>query len=761
MNCFPCCVTPVSPLALPSAPLGRILRGALAAHCGKAFQRELEGAAGESLETASLGPTRETAVRALCSDSPAPAALKRDDSEPGDDTQPGPRETLSPTEAPPPAPAVAQHTGKELLSAQVHSAGAEALVKGAGAGALLESELLFRPSEPAAQSPGEVNTIDKGSQTTETSPFSPVLDRTLLPKGLAGNPASSELPFRTSEPATQSPREADTTEKGTQKAESSPSSPALEQPSLPTGLAIDLAHSERLSWIPGPVAQSPGEVNATDQDRQTPESSPSSPALEQPSLPAGSAVDLPLSKLSSSIPEPPIRSQGEVNTTDQDRQTAETAPSSPAMEQPSLPIGLSIDVALSELPSRVPEPPTPSLGEVNTTDQDRQTAETAPSSPALERMLLPTESARDVAFSELPSWTPEPAVNARGEVNTTEMGGQAAEISPSGPVLQRTSLPAGVAGDVAFAVKCSEAAPVLPNFNSMSARSGRVTESAMFSKGTPAGPAMPTGAGVPAVVAGREDVAGTSNPAPESGSAEPRQPAGPGILPGKLTDVAQKKDDAAAKTDGTSGKQSSPRTGSVLGTTGAQKGNIPVVAPAPSQAAHAASSASESVPAHRGAPESETIPDRAAAPEPRAVQPPGRIDLRVQGQQNERVDIRLVARGNEVQVTVKTASPALNTELRGGLQDLVQTLKDSGYQTDSWKPLLPGSPSSSASHDAGREQGRPPEGGWGGRESAPGGQQENRGGRGKQDNPPRWVEELEASSAGSPKSNWRELSWRQ
>ena len=72
-------------------------------------------------------------------------------------------------------------------------------------------------------------------------------------------------------------------------------------------------------------------------------------------------------------------------------------------------------------------------------------------------------------------------------------------------------------------------------------------------------------------------------------------------------------------------------------------------------------------------------------------------------------------------MTVKTASPGLTADLRGGLQDLVQTLKDSGYQTEAWRPLPSGSPASSASNNPGAEQERPPEGGKGGREFASGG----------------------------------------
>jgi hypothetical protein len=370
----------------------------------------------------------------------------------------------------------------------------------------------------------------------------------------------------------------------------------------------------------------------------------------------------------------------------------------------------------------------------------------------------------------------ESGAQSRCEENRSESGGKVADKPPTGPVLERTSLPAAAAGDVAFGVKCSEAAPAASATGSMPAAGEsdettgsrvpagalqlkNVAEPATSSGKLPAGtPALPEAA-VPVASAGRENSAGTGNPPPGSGSAEQGDSPGPGNLPRKLTDAALQ-EDGSPKADRMSGKPSNPPAGSGPGSAGAETGNIQAAVPPPLQAAHAASNGLVNVPAHHSAPESGTIQLPAEIPGPGAAPSVGRIDLRVHGQHNERVDVRLVARRNEVQVTVKTESPGLTTKLRGGLQELVQTLKDSGFQTEAWRPLPTGSPSSSANNDTGAEQERTPEGGKGGRESASGWQQENRGGRGRQDDPPRWVEELEASSASSPRTNWRELSWQ-
>jgi hypothetical protein len=364
-----------------------------------------------------------------------------------------------------------------------------------------------------------------------------------------------------------------------------------------------------------------------------------------------------------------------------------------------------------------------------------------------------------------------------GDLNNTEKAGKTAENPPSGPVLERTLLPAGSAGDVAFAVKCSDAAPVTRASNSMPAgipsgetidpqvvvgvlQSGNVAESATPPSRPQAGsPTLPEAA-IAVAIAGHGDSAGTDNPPPGNGSAEQRECPGPAIPQSKLTHSAPKAE-ATSNANGMSGKQSSLKASSGAGSVGSEMGKTSVAAPLPSEAGRAASDGPSSVPAHRGAPESRAVQPPAMVLEPSAAQSAGRIDLRVHGEKNEIVDIRLVARGNEVQVTVKTASPGLTSELRGGLQDLVQTLRDSSLQTEAWRPLAASSSSSRADNNTGAEQKPTPEGGQGGRESASGWKQEDRGGRGRQDSAPRWVEELEASSAGPPATNWRELSWQQ
>lgn len=322
-----------------------------------------------------------------------------------------------------------------------------------------------------------------------------------------------------------------------------------------------------------------------------------------------------------------------------------------------------------------------------------------------------TEGACTPSERASPEVVQESARPARPSEPATQSSGQA-----NVPVLERASLPAGLAKDIAFAVKCSDA--------------------------------------------GRQDSAGAGDPQPQSGSAERAQPANSGALPGKLAGATPKTEEKAAKANGISGKQGTPQAGGGPGSAGAEKGSISVAGPSPSPAAQAASNGPASVPALRGAPESGTVQSPATALEPGAVRSTGRIDLQVHGQQSERVDVRLVARGNEVQVTVKTASAGLTTDLRDGLQDLVQTLKDSGFQTEAWRPIQHGSPTSSANNHSGAEQEQTAGSGKGGGESSSGWQQENRGGRGREDNPPRWAEELEASLTSPPKTKWRELSWQ-
>jgi hypothetical protein len=332
-------------------------------------------------------------------------------------------------------------------------------------------------------------------------------------------------------------------------------------------------------------------------------------------------------------------------------------------------------------------------------------------------------------------------------------GGGGASESPANSQVAATSYSTPAGGGSGQTTGLNVAASAL--------QSRSVAEPASLSSPPPAGPPTLAASGTPAAIAGRENSAGAGNPSPESSSGERGQSAGPGVFPRNLMDAAPKSYERAANAEGMRGKQGSPLMGSGAGSAGAEKGNIAVAVPTPSPVAQASSNGPASTPAHGGAPESVTAQSPVEALAPGTVQSAGRIDLQIHGQQGERVGVRLVARGSEVQVTVKTASAGLTSDLRGGLQDLVQTLKDSGFHTEAWRPLAPSSSASSTSNNPGAEQDRTTEGGKGGGEQSSGWQQENRGDRGRQDTPPRWVEELEASPTNSPKSNWRELSWRQ
>jgi hypothetical protein len=174
-------------------------------------------------------------------------------------------------------------------------------------------------------------------------------------------------------------------------------------------------------------------------------------------------------------------------------------------------------------------------------------------------------------------------------------------------------------------------------------------------------------------------------------------------------------------------------------------------------------------PAGLGASERGSTPERGwavrassgiALTEPKAVtgQPANRIDLRFHGSGGEHVDIRLIAKQDAVQVAVRSSASGLTNDLRDGLHDLVQSLRETGYQADTWRPPVPAIGQVSLQAGLGSEQQRTFDGGGNGRQDASGWQHHNNeGGKGQSDrNAPDWVEELEASFAGSTQREGRE-----
>ena len=468
-----------------------------------------------------------------------------------------------------------------------------------------------------------------------------------------------------------------------------------------------------------------------------------------------------------------LQNRPQTRTTRSDRNSVSPASREPKRDEPGLGAEHQPESRETARPRQgLTEAPHPAPAAAQAVGQGQPSTEAKPAGTEGTGRRSDSAAARQ---SELPAGLTDPAIQPQGEANGTEKDGKTPGNSPSGPVLERTSLAAGSARDVAFAVKCSEATPCASSSKTASAgcaasetigprasagvlQTGRATEASTSSIRPAAGSTALAGSAIPASVEAHTDSAGADNPHAGSGSEQQGASAGPGVPSRKLTDAALK-EEGTAKSNGMSGKPGTLHAGDAPTSPGVVMGIIAVAAAA-SQSPQLASNGSAALSAPRGSRESGTVDSPAAPPEPDTVQSTGRIDLRVNGQQSERVDIRLIARGSEVQVTVRAASPGLPTELRGGLQDLMQTLKDSGFHSEAWRPAASDARSAS-SNQVGAQQERTPGGGQGARDQGSGWQQENRGGRGRQDSPPRWVEELEASSASSRKTNWRELSWRQ
>jgi hypothetical protein len=133
------------------------------------------------------------------------------------------------------------------------------------------------------------------------------------------------------------------------------------------------------------------------------------------------------------------------------------------------------------------------------------------------------------------------------------------------------------------------------------------------------------------------------------------------------------------------------------------------------------------------------------APKP-AAEPLKQLSIQLGQGQQERVDLRVVERGGEVQVAVRAANPDVAQGLRQGLTELVGRLEQNGYRAEAWRPggtVTAVSEPGGARHASTEFQnhGSPQQ-----RGSSP--QQERQQGNPNQSNRPKWVEELESTSSG-------------
>jgi hypothetical protein len=134
---------------------------------------------------------------------------------------------------------------------------------------------------------------------------------------------------------------------------------------------------------------------------------------------------------------------------------------------------------------------------------------------------------------------------------------------------------------------------------------------------------------------------------------------------------------------------------------------------------------------------------------PKGSAPLKDISLQVAQLGKERVDVRVVQQGSDVQVSVHSGDSNLTSGLRQGLSELQSRLEESGYRSEMWRPgvsttPLTASPASQASTNQSRGgDGQPQHGGS---------QQESGRRNQNQSNQPRWFEEMESSFTSGKQS---------
>jgi hypothetical protein len=125
------------------------------------------------------------------------------------------------------------------------------------------------------------------------------------------------------------------------------------------------------------------------------------------------------------------------------------------------------------------------------------------------------------------------------------------------------------------------------------------------------------------------------------------------------------------------------------------------------------------------------------------------ISLRLAPDQKANVEVRLIDRGGEVRVAVRSADPVLAESMRAGLSDLAERLSERGFKTDIWRPEPAGTsagflsgpgPESYRHEDSGQHSGSDQHDGRNPNHQRHPGQQP---GQQHQQQRPQWVEELE------------------
>jgi len=167
--------------------------------------------------------------------------------------------------------------------------------------------------------------------------------------------------------------------------------------------------------------------------------------------------------------------------------------------------------------------------------------------------------------------------------------------------------------------------------------------------------------------------------------------------------------------------------------------------------------------ARGSAPQSAAPP--APAPPPTPSEPPRESAVRelslsvsgpsANGRTAGQVSLRVVERGGEVQVAVRTTDPQLAGDLRQNLPDLVSELSGRGYRAETWQPLAGTGGDASAvlrtgstAADSSAGQSSSGQTGDGSRNGgSPAGQQQQQQRHGQNPNQPSWLQALTRSAA--------------
>jgi len=133
------------------------------------------------------------------------------------------------------------------------------------------------------------------------------------------------------------------------------------------------------------------------------------------------------------------------------------------------------------------------------------------------------------------------------------------------------------------------------------------------------------------------------------------------------------------------------------------------------------------------------------------------ITIRIPDATDQGTAVRFVERAGEVHVSVRTSDTEMAQTLRGGLSDLVNRLEDGGIRTQVWQPGGEASTSQNDSHQNNSNQPFADPDGSNGRQYSSGSNSEQES---KQQNKPRWVEELEGSIGNQNPKETPQLLWQ-